>query len=78
MRDAVSRDHFTGAGESTKACGNVERRSAKAAVDADGLARVDADADVKGYGRMSAIRKVRTSASLPIRSSPPSSEPSDR
>jgi hypothetical protein len=50
MYDAVGRDHFTRAGKSTKARSDVERRPAKAAVDADGLARVDADADVQGYG----------------------------
>jgi hypothetical protein len=46
MCDAVGRNHFTRSGESAKACGDVERRTAKAAFDVDGLARVDADADL--------------------------------
>ena len=37
MYDAVGRDHFTGVGESAKARRDVERRSAKAAVDPDRL-----------------------------------------
>jgi hypothetical protein len=50
MYDAVGRDHFTRAGESAKTRRNVERCSAETAVDTDGLARVDADADVQGHG----------------------------
>jgi hypothetical protein len=49
MDDAVGRDHFARAGESAKARRHIERRSAEAAVDGDGLARVDADPDVQGY-----------------------------
>src|SRR5262249_44754134 len=47
MNNAVRRDDFTRARESTKTCRNVERRSAEASVDLDRLARVNADADIQ-------------------------------
>jgi hypothetical protein len=50
MYDAVGRDYFTRAGESAKARRDIERRPAKPAFEVDGLARVDADADVQRYG----------------------------
>src|SRR5262249_57676295 len=64
MGHAVCCDHFTRAGERAKARGNVECRSAKAAVDLDCFARVDADADVEGGGGIGAGLLLETHLEL--------------